>query len=181
MIEMKYAYRVLKNTREVGVRGGLMGALLCFALCWHEHVHDRSKWNTVHFCCHLTSLWWNLGKVFAIYCMYLEGQTARCRKHLNPQMSSVVVMQLPSELWPHTYPNAIFLNRLMRPYNVLSGSMRRKAVTLINLLSQAKILPRDEDWIVLTRAVVMHKACGFALWSGEIRVKSQKPQGKTQI
>lgn len=181
MIEMKYAYRILKNTREVGVRGGLTGALLCFALCWHDHVHDRSKWSTVHFCCHLTSLWWNLGKAFAIYCMYLEGQTTWCHKHLNPQMSSVVVIQLPSALGYVWGQSSIFLNRLMRPYNVLSGSMRRKAVMLINLLSQAKILPRAEDWIVLTRAVVMHKACGFALWSGEIRVKSQKPQGKTQI
>lgn len=34
---------------------------------------------------------------------------------------------------------------------------------------------------MLTHAVVMRKVCGFAVWSGEIRVKSEKPQEKTNV
>lgn len=34
---------------------------------------------------------------------------------------------------------------------------------------------------MLTRAVVTHKVCGFALWSGEIRVKSEKPRESTDV
>lgn len=34
---------------------------------------------------------------------------------------------------------------------------------------------------MLTHAVVTRKVCGFAVWSGEIRVKSEKPQEKTNV
>lgn len=34
---------------------------------------------------------------------------------------------------------------------------------------------------MLTHAVVMRKVCGFAVWSGEIRVKSEKPQEKREV
>jgi len=34
---------------------------------------------------------------------------------------------------------------------------------------------------VLTHVVVMRKVLEFALWSGEIRIKSEKPQEKTDV
>lgn len=34
---------------------------------------------------------------------------------------------------------------------------------------------------MLTRAVVTHKVCGFALWSGELRMKSEKPRESTDV